>query len=636
MKKFFVMLLISGFALLSSSSVSYEPLSEAWSYTGSMSTPRISKGVTLCDGRVLVPGGEGPQVGSPLSSTELYDWNTETWMTVASMNVARMFHAVIRLKDGRVLVVGGCSRRDPSPSEVFASAEIYDPVSNTWILTGAMSGPRCGITNSTVLLDDGRVLVVGGHDGTQYLTSAEIFDPKTGIWSSAGNTCDAYGLNCAKKNLAFKLKDGRVLIAGGPSGSPEGRYCYLYEPSTNTWCRTADMPEGGGSEGGLISTTGQVVVTIGCDEGGWCENPNTYIYTPASGCPGGSWSYAGCLYPDHGNASFVGLPDGRLLCIGGSLYPIGSQTTVHIYQDRWTQGPSLNTSRQSMTAAGFGTKVLVAGGLHTPLWQPYAGTPINTAERIEFSCPPGTDCAPLDPCEAKEADLSVAKADSPDPVLTGDNLTYTVNVTNNGPDSATGVKLIDTLPAGVTFISATASQGTCIYAGGKVTGDLGTINAGSGATVTIVAQQTAGGTITNEANVSSNNVDPNMGNNTAAESTTVIIKVAIDIKPGSYPNAINLGSMGTVPVAILSTATFDARAVNPTTVTLAGASVKLKGKGTPMASAEDVNGDGLLDLVIHVSTEALQLSEEDSEAVLEGKTFDGKAIRGKDTIRVIS
>ena len=100
-----------------------------------------------------------------------------------------------------------------------------------------------------------------------------------------------------------------------------------------------------------------------------------------------------------------------------------------------------------------------------------------------------------------------------------------------------------------------------------------------------------------------------------------IITVAIDIKPGSFPNSINLGSGGTVPVAIFSTSTFDARTVDPTTVTLAGAQVALKGKGTLMSSVKDVDGDGLLDLVVHVQTEALQLSDTDTEAVLEGKTF---------------
>lgn len=114
------------------------------------------------------------------------------------------------------------------------------------------------------------------------------------------------------------------------------------------------------------------------------------------------------------------------------------------------------------------------------------------------------------------------------------------------------------------------------------------------------------------------------------------LPVQIDIKPGSFPNSINLGSNGTVPVAIFSTAAFDATTVDPTTVTLANAGVQLRGNGTPIASAQDVNGDGRLDLVVHVSTEALQLTSGDVEAVLEGRTFSGQRIRGTDSVRIVS
>jgi hypothetical protein len=113
------------------------------------------------------------------------------------------------------------------------------------------------------------------------------------------------------------------------------------------------------------------------------------------------------------------------------------------------------------------------------------------------------------------------------------------------------------------------------------------------------------------------------------------ITVGIDIKPGSFPNSINLGSNGVVPVAILSSATFDATTVNPTTITLAGASVKLRGNGTPMASYQDVNNDGRLDLVVQVSIEALQLSDVDTQATLTGQTFDGKSVTGNDYVRIV-
>ena len=118
---------------------------------------------------------------------------------------------------------------------------------------------------------------------------------------------------------------------------------------------------------------------------------------------------------------------------------------------------------------------------------------------------------------------------------------------------------------------------------------------------------------------------------TPPEGTTV----SIDIKPGSFPNSIRLGSGGNVPVAIFSAANFDATGVDPLTVTLASAPVQLKGKGTPMSSYEDVNGDGLLDLVVHVDASALALAETDTSAVLEGSTYGGQAIHGGDTVRVV-
>ena len=116
---------------------------------------------------------------------------------------------------------------------------------------------------------------------------------------------------------------------------------------------------------------------------------------------------------------------------------------------------------------------------------------------------------------------------------------------------------------------------------------------------------------------------------------SAVVRVSIDIKPGSFPNSINLGSKGNVPVAILSTPTFDARTVDPMSVTLGSSPVRLKGKGTPMASFQDVNGDGLLDLVVHVDTESLHLTESDNLAVLTGRTFSGATIRGTDSVRIV-
>jgi hypothetical protein len=114
-------------------------------------------------------------------------------------------------------------------------------------------------------------------------------------------------------------------------------------------------------------------------------------------------------------------------------------------------------------------------------------------------------------------------------------------------------------------------------------------------------------------------------------------EVNIDIKPGSDPNSINLGSKGVIPVAILSSDIFDATQVDPDTVSLAGAGVAVRGKGNKsLAHQEDVNGDGLLDLVVQLETENLDPNEfQDGTVVLEGRTFDSLPFRGEDEIVIV-
>jgi parallel beta-helix repeat protein len=121
----------------------------------------------------------------------------------------------------------------------------------------------------------------------------------------------------------------------------------------------------------------------------------------------------------------------------------------------------------------------------------------------------------------------------------------------------------------------------------------------------------------------------------AAGQTSTFIPVGIEIKPGSSPASINLKSNGLVPVAVLGSATFDVRQIDPTTVRLAGAAVALKGNGQPMASYEDVNGDGITDLVVHVPTQALQLTPADVKASLVGFLLDGTEIKGSEPIQIV-
>jgi len=127
-------------------------------------------------------------------------------------------------------------------------------------------------------------------------------------------------------------------------------------------------------------------------------------------------------------------------------------------------------------------------------------------------------------CAPPAADLSVTKTDSPDPVKAGQNLTYTITVRNNGPDTATGVTLTDQLPRNAGFGSASTTQGTCSLKPEKlqVTCSLGTIASAGTVIVTIIVKPNKKGQITNTASVSAASPpDPNTANNTATATTTV-------------------------------------------------------------------------------------------------------------------
>lgn len=110
-------------------------------------------------------------------------------------------------------------------------------------------------------------------------------------------------------------------------------------------------------------------------------------------------------------------------------------------------------------------------------------------------------------------------------------------------------------------------------------------------------------------------------------------EVEIDIKPGSDPNCINPDGNGVIPVAILTTDTFDAATVDPFSVTLEGSGVRVKGKSGNAGSLEDVDGDGDFDLVLQIMDDSLLAGK--TTAILEGRTVDGLPITGSDSICIV-
>ncbi len=121
-------------------------------------------------------------------------------------------------------------------------------------------------------------------------------------------------------------------------------------------------------------------------------------------------------------------------------------------------------------------------------------------------------------CRETSADLSLVKSDSTDPVATGQTLTYTLTVQNAGPDTATGVTITDTLPASVSFVSASSG---CTHASGSVTCNVANIASGASAQVQIQVTPNQVGTITNTASVAAIEADPQTADNQDSEQTIV-------------------------------------------------------------------------------------------------------------------
>ena len=117
------------------------------------------------------------------------------------------------------------------------------------------------------------------------------------------------------------------------------------------------------------------------------------------------------------------------------------------------------------------------------------------------------------------------------------------------------------------------------------------------------------------------------------------IKVDLDIKPGSDPNSINTKSKGTIPVAILSSASSTRPFFAPDEVDKASLTFGRTGEEESLAkctkSNEDVNGDGLLDVVCHFNTQDTGFQEGDTVGILKGKTIGGTPIKGTDSIRIV-
>jgi hypothetical protein len=214
----------------------YDPRTGNWTLTSPMHVARARSTATLLpNGRVLVAGGTrgGADMASadPLAEAEIYNPRTGAWTVTSPMHIAGGARGATLLHNGLVLVYGGSNDSGP-----LTDAELYHPGTGAWAVTGSLHQPRNYRTGQTAtLLDSGQVLAAGGVTNgcpnivcTGVLAGAELYDPSTGNWTMTGSLRTALAYQ-----TATLLAGGDVLIAGGSltnDGSTATAGAEIYQP----------------------------------------------------------------------------------------------------------------------------------------------------------------------------------------------------------------------------------------------------------------------------------------------------------------------------------------------------------------------------------------------------------------------
>ncbi len=265
------------------------------------------------------------------------------WTSTGLMKTARYWASSVVLQNGQVLLTGGI--RD---GQRLTSAELYDPSSGTWIGTSSMNSPR--FLHTSVLLPDGRVFVIGSESLSAF---AEIYDPMAQLWVRTSPMSTERG-----RPTATLLLNGKVLVAGGdiPNGQSSAE---IYDPTTETWTPTFRMST---TRRGAVATlllSGKVLVAGGGPVGFPSE-----LFDPATL----SWSITGSMLDVGQNASLATslLPDGRVLAVFGGPTTGSSIVRTQLYDPTigaWKRGadPLATYNSETLTLLRNG-RVLLAGG----------------------------------------------------------------------------------------------------------------------------------------------------------------------------------------------------------------------------------------------------------------------------------
>lgn len=377
-----------------SSAEFYNPAADTWTYTSSMQNFHLGAATTLLpDGRVFVGGGNIGSLlfglGSCGTSAEVYDPNSDTWTGTGGMSKNR-YHAtasVVRLADNswRVLVVGGADGNDPNlPS--LATAELWDPTTNNFTPVASMATPRQ--FQSASVLPNGEVLVAGGINQPTGLppdqASAEIYDPVHDTWRSGSTMTTARD---SQTSTLFSTFPAKVLVAGGFSGANFLSSAEIFQP-TPIATSTTLFADSSFSSGSAISScqTGAVRAFVGSRTGLGVPT-GTVTFSGDGGFLSGSGTLDGT-----GTAIFnVSLPPGTHVLqahYGGDSAFEPSDSAV-LLQD--SVEPPIDVSGPSIAA--FGAPVMltasVPAGATAPLhfnWTPPAGSTAASCSPVTPGC----------------------------------------------------------------------------------------------------------------------------------------------------------------------------------------------------------------------------------------------------------
>ena len=371
-----------------STALIYDPITD--SFTGlpsRLSVPRAQHAATLLrDGMVLITGGfSTPTSGAsavPVSSADLFDPVTNTFTPVGSMADARASHTATLLAGGEVLVAGGTS----ATLGLLASAELYNPTSRAFANTGSMADARSGA--AAALLKDGRVLVTGGGGVGGVLASAELYSPGTGKFTPTTNAMpEPHFLHA----IAL-LPSGQVLVAGGFAGAGGNDFleteaaATLFDPITDSFASATPLNIPRATIEAEVLEDGRVFIPGGSNFQGE-QLADAELYTPGIG--GGSFDVSGGMHSERVDHKALALADGQILITGGINGSGQVSNSAELY-DPATQRLTLTKtpmttarSGHTMTMLNSGMVLIAGGGTDTAeLYNPTAGTFAATAGKM--------------------------------------------------------------------------------------------------------------------------------------------------------------------------------------------------------------------------------------------------------------